>query len=78
MPEEQGEQPAEFVYINLHLEMRSFHGAEADEYVKVPRAEWEAMDDDARQQYMANDLDEFLANHVDAGWGEVDTSARSR
>lgn len=71
MTEEQG---TRFVWIALSVDMPSCAGSEVEDYIPVPRTEWEAMTEDEREARIQAEIDEFLANSVNAGGGIVDES----
>lgn len=62
------------VWIALSVGMPSSAGSEVEDYVPIPRAEWEAMTEDEQNARIQAETDEFLANSVDAGGGVVGAS----
>lgn len=56
----------DLVWINLHFET-NMQGGEVDEYVSMPRGEWDAMTEAEQQQWIDEELDTFVGNH--ASWG---------
>lgn len=63
-----------YVWIALSVDMPSCAGSEVDDYVPIPRAEWEAMTEGERETRVQQEIDDFLANSVNAGGGVVDAS----
>jgi hypothetical protein len=62
------------IWIALSVSMPSYAGSDVEDYVPIPRAEWEAMTEDEREARIQEETDAFLANSVDAGGGVVDAS----
>lgn len=62
------------VWIELSVDMPSCAGSEVEDYVAVPRAEWDAMTEEEREARVQQEIEEFLANSVNAGGGVVDES----
>lgn len=59
----------DLVWVNLHFEGPAL-GSDVDEYLSIPRAEWEAMTEVERDAWIAEELDTFVSNQ--ASWsGEV-------
>lgn len=52
------------VWIELHVEMGR---TDADDYVSIPRAEWDAMTEDEREKWCDEALEDHISNHVSAG-----------
>jgi hypothetical protein len=64
----------ELVWIRLHVEMSSHYGAQADDYVSVPRAKWDAMSEAEQEKWIEEAVEEHLANTVSAGGDVVDAA----
>jgi len=57
----------DLVWIRLHVEMSSAYGSDAEDYVSIPRAEWDAMTEAERDQWIDDILQAHLSNTVSAG-----------
>jgi hypothetical protein len=60
------------VWICLHVEMSSVAGSQNQDYVSVPRTEWDAMTEAEREQWINDAVDAHVANHVSGGGWVVD------
>jgi hypothetical protein len=58
------------VRIEVGVSMTSVNSSTQLDVVEIPREEWEAMDQDARDALINDLADSHLSNHVDA-WGRV-------
>lgn len=65
MPENQ---PPDLVWIELHVEA---FGSESDDYLSIPRAEWEEMTEDEQEKWIEDAIDVHVSNSVSAGGGVV-------
>lgn len=63
-----------YIWIALSVGMPSSAGSEIEDYVPIPRVEWEAMTEAERETRIQAETDDFLANSVDAGGGVVDAA----
>ena len=62
------------VWIRLHVEMSSVYGSESEDYVSVPRAEWDAMSASEQEKWIDEAVEVHLANNVSASGGVVDAA----
>lgn len=69
------ETPSDVVRIEMVMQMNSFADTTVREELEIPRSEWDAMDDDARDAYMDAEVLEFIGDQVSAGWTEVEDGA---
>lgn len=63
-------QTADVVWLALNVSMSSFADTTVEEYVAIPRAEWDAMTEDEREIRLQDEIRDFVDNNVDAG-GDV-------
>jgi len=68
MPEP--DQP-DLIWIELHFETNQSQ-SEVNDYVSVPRAEWEAKTTEERQAFIDEELDTFVSNIATWGGEPVD------
>lgn len=65
---------ADLIWLCVHAEV-NFVGCDIpDEYVSVPRAEWDAMTDDEQNKYCVDMASNHLANYAGSGASVVDAS----
>lgn len=62
----------DLIWIELHVEA---FGGEADHYVSIARAKWDAMTDEEREAMIQELTDDHLSDHVSAGGVVVEADA---
>lgn len=63
--------PPDLIWIELHFETNQSQSG-VDDYVSVPRAEWDAMTEIDREEYIQQAADDFADNIASWGGGVVD------
>lgn len=58
---------SDVVRIKLWIEMRAIAGSTQEDVVEIPREEWDAMTQEAREECINTHVEVFMSNEVEAG-----------